>query len=120
MADKGAAVLLAVAAMPEPDDLPQPPPPAATPTNLGGVPPDEMIARAMQTVRMTNSAGARGWEPQEIAEVARLFPSYEVLRLLGRGGTGAVSQARQTALDRLGAIKLLPLEIGVDVAFAAP
>ena len=63
MADKAAAVLLAVAAMPEPDDLPQPPPPAATPTNLGGVPPDEMIARAMQTVRMTNSAGAHGWEP---------------------------------------------------------
>ena len=63
VADKAAAVLLAVAAMPEPDDLPQPPPPAATPTNLGGVPPDEMIARAMQTVRMTNSAGAHGWEP---------------------------------------------------------
>ena len=62
----------------------------------------------------------RGWEPQEIAEVARLFPSYEMLRLLGRGGMGAVSQARQTALYRLVAIKLLPLEISVDAAFAAP
>ena len=103
--------------MPEPDDLPQPPP-AATPSDFAGVSPDEMIARAMQTVRMTNSAGAHGWEPQEIAEVGRLFPSYEVLALLGRGGMGAVYQARQTALDRLVAIKLLPLEISVDAAFA--
>jgi len=83
-----------------------------------GLPPDEMFARAMQSVRMTHSGGAHGWEPPSIGETARLFPSYEVLRLLGRGGIGAVYQARQMALDRLVAIKLLPLEISVDAAFA--
>ena len=51
-------------------------------------------------------------------EAARLFPGYEVLELLGRGGMGAVYQARQIELDRLVAIKLLPLEISVDKDFA--
>src|SRR6202042_2343450 len=46
------------------------------------------------------------------------FPGYEVVRLLGRGGMGAVYQARQIELDRLVAIKLLPLEISVDKDFA--
>ena len=88
------------------------------PTLPGGVSPDEMIARAMQSVRMTGGAGAHGWNPPSIEESARLFPSYEVLALLGRGGMGAVYQARQTSLDRLVAIKLLPLEVSVDQAFA--
>ena len=54
----------------------------------------------------------------EIEELARLFPSYEILRLLGRGGMGAVYQARQPELDRLVAIKLLPLEISGSHDFA--
>ena len=65
-----------------------------------------------------SGGGAHGWEPPEIGEVARLFPGYDVLRLLGRGELGAVWQARQSALDRVVAIKLLPLEVSVDKIFA--
>ena len=55
---------------------------------------------------------------QEIAEAARLFPGYEILNLIGRGGMGTVYQARQTALDRLVAIKLMPIEVSVQHDFA--
>jgi serine/threonine protein kinase len=59
-----------------------------------------------------------GWTAPNLEEAARLFPQYEVLALLGRGGMGAVYQARQLALDRLVAIKLLPLEISTSGDFA--
>jgi serine/threonine protein kinase len=90
---------------------------APLPTAMQGLRPDELLARAMQTVRMTG-AGAGGWEPPTVEEAALLFPQYEVLSLLGRGGMGAVYQARQIELDRLVAIKLLPLEVSVDRDFA--
>ena len=50
--------------------------------------------------------------------MARLLPNYQVLSLLGRGGMGAVYLALHTSLDRSVAIKLLPLEISTDEAFA--
>jgi serine/threonine protein kinase len=58
------------------------------------------------------------WEPPTIEEAGRLFPSYEILELLGRGGLGAVYKARELALDRLVAIKLLPPELSADRDFA--
>ena len=90
---------------------------APLPTVIQSVRPDEVLARAMQTVRMTHT-GAGGWQPPTVEEAARLFPQYEVLSLLGRGGMGAVYKARQIELDRLVAIKLLPLEVSVDRDFA--
>jgi len=60
----------------------------------------------------------QSWVPPALEEAATLFPGYEVLQLLGRGGMGAVYQARQIELDRLVAIKLLPLEISVDKSFS--
>ena len=90
---------------------------APLPTILQSVQPDEVLARAMDSVRMS-SAGVNGWTPPSVKDAALLFPNYEVLSLLGRGAMGAVYQARQTSLDRLVAIKLLPLEISVDRDFA--
>src|SRR3954464_8415872 len=42
------------------------------------------------------------------AEVAKKLPQFEIQALLGRGGMGVVYQARQTQLDRMVAIKILP------------
>ena len=50
--------------------------------------------------------------------MARLLPNYQMLSLLGRGGMGAVYLTLHTSLDRSVAIKLLPLEISTDEAFA--
>ena len=99
-------------------DMPGTPGEAAPlPTAIRQFKPDELLARAMRSVRMT-SGGAGLWTPPTDAEVARLFPQYEMLGILGRGGMGAVYKARQIELDRLVAIKLLPLEISVDHDFA--
>ena len=80
--------------------------------------PGELFARGLNTVRMSSGGGAHGWEPPSDEEVARLFPQYAMLGLLGRGGMGAVFKARQIAIDRLVAIKLLPIEVSIDRDFA--
>lgn len=63
------------------------------------------------------SAGESSWTPPTPEYLATLFPRWEILRLLGRGGMGAVYHARQPDLDRDIAIKLLPIETSADEAF---
>ena len=53
-------------------------------------------------------------DPLRAALETALGAQYEIVRLLGRGGMGAVYLARERALDRTVAIKVLPPEIAVS------
>src|SRR4029434_142734 len=81
--------------------------------DLHGLDPRALLRRGMAAV------GSADWTPPGVEELAALFPGYQIEALLGRGGMGAVYRARQPSLDRLVAIKLLPLEISADEEVAA-
>ena len=84
-------------------------------STLQGLDLDGLLAEGL---RSPSAKTPVAWEPPAPEALKGMVPGHEILRLIGRGGMGAVYEARQTDLDRRVAIKLLPPELGADMAFA--
>ncbi len=99
------------------DRLPADTPHGICPKCMLGLGFDDPQPISLRGDQPTQEPGGRFAAPS-VSELAEHFPQLEILDLIGQGGMGSVYRVRQKALDRVVALKVLPLEVGRDPAFA--
>ncbi len=87
---------------------------------LEGLCPTCLFDRALEPASMEEPATTQPlrFVPPKPAELAEHFPQLDILDLIGHGGMGAVYKARQIALDRFVALKIIHPETAKHPTFA--